>query len=121
MASAPTKLAWIALEVLPLVGFILFAKTFLKMQGSFTGAGVPRLVWKSTPPPDTSLPPLTVSADPSNPVDLSKTTPQDWPQFLGPDRSNRAADPGLSSDWTTHPPKELWRQPIGGVGLIRSR
>jgi outer membrane protein assembly factor BamB len=36
-----------------------------------------------------------------------------FPQFLGPTRNARLADPGLVRDWRAHPPRELWRQPLG--------
>lgn len=106
-----TKLLAPAAQVLILICGISFAQHFLKMQGSFTGAGVPRFVWKSTPPPDAALPSIAAPSQPE-PITLAATN-EDWPQFLGPHRDNVAADTGLSTDWATHPPKQLWRQPIG--------
>ncbi len=38
---------------------------------------------------------------------------QDWPQFLGPNRSGVIPDAGLATDWASQPPKLLWRQPVG--------
>ncbi len=38
---------------------------------------------------------------------------QDWPQFLGPNRSGVIPDAGLATDWAAQPPKLLWRQPVG--------
>jgi outer membrane protein assembly factor BamB len=98
-------------ELAILIGGGVFTKTFLRMQGSYTGAGVPRLVWKWTPAPDAALPPIAVATK-STAVDLTATD-TDWPQFLGPRRDNAVDDPRLSTDWATHPPKQLWRQPIG--------
>ena len=37
----------------------------------------------------------------------------DFPQFLGPNRDARLLGPRLSTDWTQHPPEQLWKQPIG--------
>jgi len=37
----------------------------------------------------------------------------DYPQFLGPHRNAKAHDVKLSRDWSKHPPKLMWRQPIG--------
>ena len=37
----------------------------------------------------------------------------DFPQFLGPNRDARLPGPRLSTDWTQHPPDQLWKQPIG--------
>jgi outer membrane protein assembly factor BamB len=39
--------------------------------------------------------------------------PTAWPQWRGPVRDGRAAGP-LRTDWQQRPPRELWRQPIGG-------
>jgi outer membrane protein assembly factor BamB len=36
----------------------------------------------------------------------------DFPQFLGPSRDGRIAV-SLDPDWSSHPPRELWRRPVG--------
>jgi outer membrane protein assembly factor BamB len=57
-------------------------------------------------------------------ANLLDTTANDFPQFLGPRRRGCASscwfmdngewvEYGLDKDWHTHPPVELWRQPIG--------
>ncbi len=46
-------------------------------------------------------------------VDLAKTSPYDFPQFLGPDRNASVSKVTLERDWKTKPPKQLWRIPIG--------
>ena len=45
-------------------------------------------------------------------IDLATTTPNDFPQFLGPRRDNHL-DTHLAADWETSPPKLVWKQPIG--------
>ena len=40
--------------------------------------------------------------------------PGDYPAFRGPARDGVVAGPALSRDWSAHPPKEIWRQPVGG-------
>src|SRR5205807_8805901 len=37
----------------------------------------------------------------------------DFPQFLGPNRTAQLDAPELNRDWAAHPPRVLWRQPIG--------
>lgn len=37
----------------------------------------------------------------------------DFPQFLGPNRDGTVAGPRLARDWSTRPPRRLWRQAIG--------
>jgi len=36
-----------------------------------------------------------------------------FPQFLGPTRDAVLPEPRLARDWTKHPPRRLWRQPLG--------
>src|SRR5688572_9033150 len=40
---------------------------------------------------------------------------EDWPQFLGPNRSGISSETGLIAQWPADGPKEVWRVP-GGVG-----
>jgi len=37
----------------------------------------------------------------------------DYPQFLGPDRDATVDGIRLATDWEAHPPREVWRQPVG--------
>jgi outer membrane protein assembly factor BamB len=46
-------------------------------------------------------------------ADLQTTTPDDFPQFLGPERSCWVAGPELATDWSAAPPKPLWKRQIG--------
>lgn len=39
----------------------------------------------------------------------------DHPQFLGPNRDGTVPGPNFQTDWKAHPPKELWRHPVGGA------
>ncbi len=63
------------------------------------------------PPIDAMLASVSIKAD-AKAVDLQPTI-SDWPQFLGPNRDNSVEDSGLSADWTSHQPRELWRREIG--------
>lgn len=46
-------------------------------------------------------------------ADVPATTPHDYPQFLGPNRTGVVSSVRLSPDWKDHPPREVWRQPVG--------
>ena len=46
-------------------------------------------------------------------IDLRITTPDDFPQFLGPDRSAWLPTRGLARDWSVNAPKLLWKRPVG--------
>jgi outer membrane protein assembly factor BamB len=46
-------------------------------------------------------------------ADLTATTPEDFPQFLGPERSGWVSGPPLARDWHSNPPRLLWKRPVG--------
>lgn len=56
---------------------------------------------------------LTSVQKPCPGVDLATTTPDDFPGFLGADRRGAVEERALDPDWTAHPPRLLWRKPIG--------
>jgi outer membrane protein assembly factor BamB len=39
--------------------------------------------------------------------------PDDWPQFLGPQRNGVSGATGLNLDWKARPPKVRWKVPLG--------
>ncbi|MDB5290980.1 MAG: hypothetical protein JWL69_2221 [Phycisphaerales bacterium] len=88
---------------------VLLARFILRTDGTYTGAGVPKLVWRWTP--RHTVAPL--GSGVAIATDLSTTTPDDFPQFLGPDRDNQIRNIQLSRDWAAHPPVQLWRRPVG--------
>jgi outer membrane protein assembly factor BamB len=96
------------------VGILVAVKTTTRIEGTISGVGVPRLVWRWSPHAGQNTPALTdVTIDASHPVDLTKTTDHDFAQFLGPTRSNSITGIHLDRDWTAHPPKKLWSRPVG--------
>src|SRR5437870_10319850 len=55
-------------------------------------------------------------AEPDNamrPLRPVATTPDDFPQFLGPDRNGYLPDAKLSHDWHANPPQVVWRKEVG--------
>ncbi len=50
---------------------------------------------------------------PTPPAAPSPSDHQDWPQYLGPNRTGVIPDAHLATDWTAQPPRLLWRQPVG--------
>ncbi len=84
----------------------------VRMEG-FTGNMIPLLAWRFSPRPIEREPEAPPSPDVAPRVDLFTTTPQDFPQFLGPKRDGAAIGVTLERDWSVHPPTEVWRQPIG--------
>ncbi len=107
--SARTRL--VGLAVLGLLALGVFAAVRVDET---TGNIVPKLAWRWTPKHDRALVGELSHLDPATAhVDLTTTTPQDWPEFLGRGRTGIAAGPRLDRDWQAHPPREVWRRPIG--------
>lgn len=74
----------------------------------------PEFRWRWSKSPDRELAPVEIPREAVEPkVDLSPTSPDDFPQFLGPYRSLHAGDRGLLRDWAANPPKLLWQKRIG--------
>lgn len=84
------------------------AAALLEIRG-VTGDLVPVVGfrWKAAP----VLPDAAARGDLNGLLELAAS--QAFPQFCGPDRNGVLAGPKLEIDWQTHPPEELWRQPIG--------
>jgi outer membrane protein assembly factor BamB len=79
-----------------------------------SGDVVPKLAWRWAAKRDVAL--AGDFADlAGGTADLLSTTPQDYPQFLGPDRHAVVAGPRLARDWSQKAPRELWRRPIGAA------
>jgi outer membrane protein assembly factor BamB len=79
----------------------------LKHLIQFSGSLVPRLATREHDA-------ATFSNDSdSNRADLSTTTRDDFPQFLGLERSGWISRPELARDWQNNPPRLLWRRPVG--------
>lgn len=46
-------------------------------------------------------------------VDLDHPTAEDFPQFLGPERTAVLPNAHLDPDWVRNPPREMWRHDVG--------
>lgn len=97
----------------PLVPIVLFAPLIgvLRLK-EVNGDMLPTFVPRWAPQHDRQLAPVAPPAALKT-IDLKSTTPDDFPQFLGPERNCWLPGPKLSRDWVARPPKELWRRPIG--------
>lgn len=97
-----------------LVAAVFGVSLLIRVDGSTSGAGGPRIVWKWTPALDSRLPDLQIPTAPPDAISLP--TPDSiaaFPEFLGPGRSNVILGAQLETNWSAHPPQQLWRQPIG--------
>ncbi len=101
-SGLPRKIRWIAAGAA--VGMVVLFAAFFRVRG-VSGDFVPILEWRwriGSATVETSAPPVLV-ADP----------PGEYPQFLGPGRNATITGVTLVRDWQMHPPKEIWRRPVG--------
>src|SRR4051794_35617430 len=98
-----SRLGGAAVAILALVAV---GATF-KIDG-YTGDIQPRIRLRWAAPPE--LPQASAEA-----IEFGPISATDSPEFLG--RGRRATIDGvrLATDWSTNPPKQLWRQPIGAA------
>ncbi len=97
---------------LQLAVIVALASCFTFKANGFTSDSLPELTFRWTKPADAVLPVVTKIPEAAR-VDLTKTTAQDFPKFLGPDGDARVVGCKLETDWKAHPPREVWRKPIG--------
>lgn len=68
--------------------------------------------WAWSPPRDLAM----VFSEPAVATSITagfEPTPDDFPQFLGPDRTGGIVSADRPVDWNEHPPRELWRKQVG--------
>ena len=100
--------------LLILVPFAVAFPVIMRVDG-LTGEARVNFAWRNAPLIDsgaelsTDSIPASLAAKP----DLTQTTSDDFPQFLGPNRTGVVLENRLSPDWTLHPPREIWRKPVG--------
>ncbi len=96
-----------------LVAFIvlgsLIATGAMVRFDQFTGNMIPTFRWAWAPPSDQRLGQLQLSGEK---IDLAKSTPLDFPQYLGPSRDGIVDAVKLRDSWDP-PPRLLWKRPIG--------
>lgn len=96
-----TKLITCAISAL---GVFLFVNLF-QFKG-FSGDLVPIFEWRWQENPSI------FQAD-SNGISAPQRQTTDYPQFLGPHRNGVVTSIKLNLNWETHPPKLVWRRPVG--------
>jgi outer membrane protein assembly factor BamB len=111
LASGLSRRVKVTASLLTLAGLV-FVATIFRVE-KFDGSLVPKIALRSAPPRDATLDPMrNVEATDVVP-DLSKTSSDDFPSFLGKDGKNQVDGVFLHQDWSTHPPKQLWLRDVG--------
>lgn len=110
--SAKSKIITIVL------GGIAIASTtqLFRYNGSFDGSSLPQFTWRWAPEKGQGLDDLSgLEAQTESALDdwVPPGVYQDFPGYLGPDRTGTLRGFTLESDWEANPPEELWRIPMG--------
>lgn len=93
-----------------LVALVFGIKATTRIDGAINGSGLPNVVWKWTPKREVTAAPVRTQELTALP--LHADIP-DVPQFFGPARDGVIHNAHLDNDWAAHPPKQLWKQPVG--------
>ena len=105
--SRRLRFGLIIASVLAALGFIgMIARLRDRGTLNFSGSLLPRVAAPQQTPTD-----LRVAE--AVEIDLTTTTPDDFPQFLGPNRNGWIGSVKVSRDWDSKPPRLVWRRPIG--------
>ena len=112
---------------------IIFAAmaSFALLRTNGVLGGVADLAWRWTPtaeerllakgeekpvPPPPALAPTVAEAgskDPASMNSISSMPSMVWPGFRGPSRDSVVRGLRINADWTSSPPVEVWRRPVG--------
>ncbi len=106
-----TRGVWLCAIIAPLAVLAVLFKI-----DRVSGDLIPTLAWRFAPKPHERLAqdaPTAIATTDADRADLTTTSPRDYPEFMGPRRDSTMPAVRLARDWTGHPPRLLWRQPIG--------
>ena len=102
-----SRLRWrIRLIAVVMVALCVFLSTSLFQFKGFSGDLMPIFEWRWQEKP-------TTFRQDSGSTSNTEMSAMDFPQFLGQHRNGVVSGIKLNLDWDTHPPKLVWRQPIG--------
>lgn len=105
------KLPRLGIVVLAAVALVFIGKKLVRYEGSADGSARPQLAWKWTKRFD--MPALHSQTAASTDLGPVPTNLADWTRFMGPNGDGMLPPPKWNTDWAAHPPREVWRQPVG--------
>ena len=94
---------------LPLV--VLFP-ALITVRGLTGGAEV-QFAWRFAPRVDPGAQLQGESSTAGAGIEIVPRPEEDFPQYLGPDRTGVLPGRSLATDWTAQPPREVWRREVG--------
>lgn len=80
-----------------------------------SGDLVPILEYRWAQPASTPGPPPPASGALDSTAEPFRAGTNDFPQFYGPNRDGVLPGPNLATNWTAHPPTEIWRRKVGAA------
>lgn len=93
------------------VAALLITAALVRIDG-FSGVMLPELAFRSSP--DKRAAPLRDTIETSaTAIDLRKTSPTDYPGFLGAARDQTVRGVRLARSWDEKGPQQLWKHPVG--------
>ena len=102
-----SRLRWrIKLIAVAIVALCVLLSTSLFQFKGFSGDLIPIFEWRWREEP-------TTFRQETGETPIPQISVTDYPQFLGQHRNGVVTGIQLNRDWDTHPPKLVWRQPIG--------
>lgn len=105
------KVRW----TLMIITIIIFSGSWILLRSDgISGHSIAEFSWRWSESAEQKLLKEARQASPKTSIKENlPETPAEWPGFRGPGRDGIAHGTEISTDWTTNPPKELWRKPIG--------
>ena len=107
LPDGPRRLSMAAAILIACAGFTLFR------IGGITGEVDLDLHWRWTATPEDRLLARADESAPRPPVPAAAATGIEWPGFRGRGRDGVVPGMRIQADWSTSPPVEMWRRPIG--------
>ena len=86
------------------------AASLLRSEG-ITGDGGGIFKWRWSATHEEKLLSKTIEESDNNLKNID--TQCDWPEFRGANRDGIVYNTNINSNWTSNPPKEIWRRPVG--------
>jgi outer membrane protein assembly factor BamB len=116
LVCQPTGLAWNRLGILVVIALAWGYFTLIRIDGVNTELQAD-IRWRWQPSEEE----LFLSHRPAADVDRAPSvdgwspvlTAGDWPEFRGPDRQGLIRGDTFAPDWTSQPPRQVWRQRVG--------
>jgi outer membrane protein assembly factor BamB len=125
--STPSRRATMAAAILATCAVFVLLRTDgilgfrSQLQWRWTPTPEQRLLAQTANEKDPVAPPAPLpspaiekpAAAPSAPAVAPADIPAEWPGFRGPARDSIVPHARIATDWSTSPPREIWRRPIG--------